>query len=229
MGFFEWLRSKLFSSSPSVTENGEAIKADIKAEGEKMEAEVGINISGSELNIPIKTTEEGLQSWSERRNDLNSYEREPLEGEILVDSNLFPPLGTAGSELAYKYYKEASRARIRGFNLFPVPKADYDEIMAYKAANEARQNLLGKTADLNMQGIALEKSGNIEDAIKLYEENIALGYPAAHAYTRLMVLYKRLKRPEDERRVILRAIEVYEGKDESLIEKWKLRLSKVKQ
>lgn len=224
MGLFEWLRSKLFSSSPSTAENEEAIKTGVKVENE-----VKTNVCGFELNIPIKTAEEGLQSWNERRNDLNSCEREPLEGEILVDAELFPPLGTAGSELAYKYFQQASRARLRGFNLFPVPKADYDEIMAYKAANEARKNLLGKTADLNMQGIALEKSGNIEDAIKLYEENIALGYPAAHAYTRLMVLYKRLKRPEDEKRVILRAIEVYEGKDESLIEKWKLRLSKVKQ
>lgn len=37
---------------------------------------------------------------------------------------------------------------------------------------------LGQTASSNNQGIQLEKENRIEEAIKVYEDNIKLGYPA---------------------------------------------------
>lgn len=69
--------------------------------------------------------------------------------------------------------------------------------------------LLARTASLNSRGIALEKAGKIEDAISVYEENIALGYKAHHAYKRLMVLYRKSKDKKNEIRVIRRALEVF--------------------
>lgn len=44
------------------------------------------------------------------------------------------------------------------------------------------EDLLEKTASLNNQGITLEREGKVEEAIKVYEENITLGYPAHHSY-----------------------------------------------
>lgn len=86
--------------------------------------------------------------------------------------------------------------------------------MHEKLKNKATSNnvVLKNTAALNNRGAELEKAGDLNGAISSYEDNIALGYPATHAYSRLMVLYRKLKRPEDERRVILRALEVF-GKE----------------
>ena len=69
--------------------------------------------------------------------------------------------------------------------------------------------LLAKTAALNGRGMALEEEGKIEDAISAYEESIALGYNAHHAYKRLMALYRKAKDAKNEIRVIHRALEVF--------------------
>lgn len=82
----------------------------------------------------------------------------------------------------------------------------------------------------NNSGIHYEKEGKIEEAIKVYEENIEQGFPAMHSYTRLMIIYRRLKDYDNEQRVIHRAIEVYEkaGLAADDVEKWKLRMEKSK-
>lgn len=58
--------------------------------------------------------------------------------------------------------------------------------------------------------------GKIEDAIATYETNISLGYSAHHAYKRLMILYRKQKDYDNERRVILRALEVFPAETEYL-------------
>jgi hypothetical protein len=70
-------------------------------------------------------------------------------------------------------------------------------------------NLLSKTAELNSQGMAFEKEGKIEDAIRVFEENIFEGHSATHSYERLMVIYHREKKYHQEIRVIKRALEVF--------------------
>ncbi len=75
-------------------------------------------------------------------------------------------------------------------------------------------NLLSNSADRNNVGIAFEKDGNIDDAIKIYEENIADSYPATHSYERLMIFYRRKKMYTDELRVINRAIEIFTKENE---------------
>ena len=54
-----------------------------------------------------------------------------------------------------------------------------------------------------------EKTGDIDGAIALYEENISDTYPATHSYDRLMVLYRRRKDYYNELRVIESAIEKF--------------------
>jgi hypothetical protein len=68
--------------------------------------------------------------------------------------------------------------------------------------------ILAKVVDLNNQGIAHEKRGDLESAVLCYEENSKLRYPASHSYDRLMVVYRRLGKVDEEIRVIHIAIEV---------------------
>lgn len=62
----------------------------------------------------------------------------------------------------------------------------------------------------NNNGIELEKSGDIDKAISIYEENIAGDcYPATHSFDRLMILYRKRKDYDNEIRVIEKAIIVF--------------------
>ena len=54
---------------------------------------------------------------------------------------------------------------------------------------------------INIEGKALEKAGRIEDAIRLYESGVARGTDTPWTYTRLRVLYRKLKRLEDVSRI----------------------------
>lgn len=103
-------------------------------------------------------------------------------------------------------------------------KSRLDEIETKSMNYGNRMLLLNKTAELNNKGIAYEKSGNISQAIKTYEECIALGYDAPHAYDRLMILYRKAKDYNNEIRVIKRALETFEYP--TLVKKYKDRLEK---
>ncbi len=73
---------------------------------------------------------------------------------------------------------------------------------------------LNSTAERNNKGIVFETKGNIDDAIKIYEENIEVGYTAIHSFARLMVIYRKLKKYDDEIRVINKAIEIFTRENE---------------
>lgn len=91
------------------------------------------------------------------------------------------------------------------------------------------ENSLQLTASNNNKGIAFEKQGDTASAIEVYEKNLEIGYPASHSYNRLMIIYHREKRYEDEVRVIKKAIvafssDVRYNKD---VTKWQERLNKL--
>ena len=54
---------------------------------------------------------------------------------------------------------------------------------------------------INLEGRALEKAGRIDEAIALYESGVAGGTDTPNTYTRLRILYRKLKRPEDVERI----------------------------
>jgi pentatricopeptide repeat protein len=54
---------------------------------------------------------------------------------------------------------------------------------------------------VNVEGRALESAGRIDEAIALYEYGVAEGSDTPFTYTRLMILYRRLKRPDDVERI----------------------------
>lgn len=97
----------------------------------------------------------------------------------------------------------------QGYNNIVVKESIYHNCLEIKKRRDEDYALLCKTSSLNNKGIALEKDKNIEEAIKVYEENVKLGYPATHSYDRLMILYSRIKDPENEVRIIKKAIEVF--------------------
>lgn len=97
-----------------------------------------------------------------------------------------------------------------------VKKSTYEEMVIEKNRRTERENLLQRTAMLNSKGIELEKLKDVDGAIKVYEENIAIGYPASHSFDRLRILYRKKGDILNEKRVLCRRYEVYNLPSEEL-------------
>ena len=65
-------------------------------------------------------------------------------------------------------------------------------------------------AQRNNDGVAAEKSGDLTTAIVLYELNARDGFEGNHPYDRLAIIYRKLKRPTDEKRILQKAIQVFQ-------------------
>ncbi len=72
---------------------------------------------------------------------------------------------------------------------------------------EINENL---QAERNLKGVEFEKTGNLEKAIELYEENVAESFKGNHPYDRLATIYKNQLDLDNEIRVLEKAIIVYE-------------------
>ena len=66
--------------------------------------------------------------------------------------------------------------------------------------------------DRNLDGIKLEKKGEIEKAIRLYEKNVEEDFEGSHPYDRLAIIYRKRGEYEEEIRVLRKAIFVFENK-----------------
>jgi tetratricopeptide (TPR) repeat protein len=81
-------------------------------------------------------------------------------------------------------------------------------------ANEAeyqsnKDDIFNKQAQRNLKGKEFEKQGDKESAAALYELNVKESFPGTHPYDRLTIIYRKQKNYEDEKRIINRAIEVF--------------------
>ena len=94
---------------------------------------------------------------------------------------------------------------MKGYKFVDIPDEEIRKLDQLLKQRDDEDKLLAKTAALNNKGIAYEKSGSIDKAIKCYEENILIGYPARHSFDRLMILYRKL----NELRVIEKAIKIF--------------------
>lgn len=63
--------------------------------------------------------------------------------------------------------------------------------------------------ELIQKAKAAEKADNIKEAITLYEKAIKQKPLLEEPYTRLMIAYRKLKRPDDELRTIKTAIDLF--------------------
>lgn len=114
-------------------------------------------------------------------------------------------------------------------SLIKISEQQFEAILKEKNDSEKLSRTLSETANNNNIGIAFEKSGDIDSAIEAYERNLDIAYPALHSYERLMVLYRKEKRYDDEIRVIEKAINDFPIKShKTYIDKWKDRLTKAK-
>jgi tetratricopeptide (TPR) repeat protein len=74
---------------------------------------------------------------------------------------------------------------------------------------EERWTLEAQTAR-NLEAIEAEHAGRVEEAIALYERNVAEGFPGDLPYGRLVALYEKRGAFDQAERVLLRAIAVFE-------------------
>lgn len=75
---------------------------------------------------------------------------------------------------------------------------------------EIYENSFNKQVERNLKGKELEKAGNVEEAIKLYEININENFVGNGPYDRLITIYRRNKQYDEEIRVLEKAVEVFE-------------------
>lgn len=68
-----------------------------------------------------------------------------------------------------------------------------------------------KQVERNLRGIELEKEGKIDEAVKLYEENIRENFDGNHPYDRLAIIYRKRKSIIEEIRVLEKAVYVFEN------------------
>lgn len=172
-----------------------------------------ITVNGKEMEIPIKTSVERLRQEQKRKEDPNSCEREPNADEVKLPIDF--DFHIIACDDTTTMIMQQNRATLRGYNNFIVPRDIYERALAEHERRTALYETQNQTAALNNKGIVAEKEGRIDDAIAAYEENIQTGQKALHAYNRLRIIYKRLGRKDDERRVILKTIEVF-GENEKL-------------
>lgn len=103
--------------------------------------------------------------------------------------------------------------------LITIEKSIFNKIEKDFNCLQEFETKLFETTRNNNEGIFLEKSGEIEKAIHIYERNIEIGYPATHSYDRLMTLYNRNKDYQNEARIAKNAIDIFSIENEKRYKK----------
>ena len=115
----------------------------------------------------------------------------------------------------------------KGYKRVTMSTFYIEELDKRLADKKKKERLLKNCAERNTRGQELEKEGKISQAIAIYEKNIeGECYPAAHAFDRLMILYRKQQDYDNEIRVINRAIEVLCPRYPALKDQYEKRLQK---
>lgn len=176
-----------------------------------LKKKVRINVNGKEYHTHIDCSKKVMDrfhknSQSESLTPIpNSCER--------VNINAFLDKYISGASIPEDLFIELQNKFLAGYMFADIPIHKIKQVKQNYDNSKRRDEALQKCADLNDKGITFEKAGNIDAAIKCYEENIADGYTGHHSYSRLVIIYRRQKKYDDEIRVINRAIEIF-GDDE---------------
>lgn len=97
-----------------------------------------------------------------------------------------------------------------------------------------KSSSLNVQVDRNLEGKRLEKNGQIDKTIELYEKNVEEGFDGSHPYARLAIIYRKRKQFDDEIRILEKAVSLYENQYKKGIncqddlDKFKKRLEKAK-
>jgi hypothetical protein len=93
----------------------------------------------------------------------------------------------------------------------------------WQALSTEEHELEGIIIDRNLKGVALERRGDKEGAIELYEQNVMDEVDTPHPYARLAVIYREEEWVDDEIRVLEKAIALFGD-----IDPWRERLATVR-
>ena len=85
------------------------------------------------------------------------------------------------------------------------------ERLSVEVEEEIKVDSLDIHLERNLKGIELEKAGQIDRAIELYERNIEENFDENHPYDRLAIIYRQRNQIDDEIRVLEKAIWVFEN------------------
>ncbi|MDR1683244.1 MAG: hypothetical protein LBS25_07660 [Candidatus Symbiothrix sp.] len=189
-----------------------------------------INTNVGDITFTINMTEEEMiercQKTEENKLNPNSCQREPNDDEIKLPvkdfydkyrgglSHISPNGNLIHDEIVSRACTAIIDNEVAGYHYFVLLKSDFKHIEEKHNEWAESERKLHKTVELNFKGKDLEKEGKIDEAIRCYEENVKLGYPAMMSYDRLLVLYRRNKDYENEKRICRLTIKMCEKENE---------------
>ncbi len=218
MGLFKRLRNK--HNSEIVAE----IKEDDNSCIIKDDNSVEMKLKLFGQDTTFNTSVDFLERFSQRKDNPESCRREPTDDEVKLSTN-------DDCELFYKqfgwdkqreYFNLRERETLAGFNYFVMPKADYDE--AVRLYNNMKEEARKREESFRLlrEGLSFEQSGDLDNAIIAYQHSITTDLRNAGAYERLMKLYHKLKRTDDEIQIVREACYVFPDD-----EKYRIKLNKL--
>ena len=171
------------------------------------------------LKFPINTTVEKLKEEYERNKaneaNPNSCEREPNEDEIKipVDDIYRYQEGLYEHPLRQKLSKAHINAIKNRYNNIIILKSEYEELLSKIQQRSDLQKLKNKVYEMLDKGRQLEKAGDIDSTIEVYQKVVdidynGVGYGQNKPYDRLMILYRKKKDVDNEIKTIEQAIKV---------------------
>lgn len=174
----------VFKSSDNDKSNGQILKESLYQDEKNSKSNANLSASLTQLKTEQKKEPEEREGYV-----IFHFDRDKMDFALCLPE---------------EYFEEARRK-----DYAYVPQDVWDSALKEFNERKEREERLGKTVELNNKGSEYEKNGDIDKAIECYEENLKIGYPALHSYDRLMILYRKLKRTEDEIRVVKLAIELF--------------------
>lgn len=219
MGLFDFLKKKEKKESQEF-DLGNGMFGNEKGEiyGE---IQLKTSFNGQEFihKLPINTTADKLQQKYERKetNKINpdSCERIPNDDEVKLsctdyDKYLSIIVGLP-KEIKENITQKMYSAIYNDYNNIIISENQHKEILLRFQQHNDSVMLQSKVYGLLNKGKELEKSGDIDLAIKIYQEVVAIGYNGVgygvnKPYDRLMILYRKKKDVENEIKIIEQVI-----------------------
>lgn len=123
------------------------------------------------------------------------------------------PLGRKYKRISSEFEKQRYNTKEEARQLkkfFENPQYEPNPVEEIRLHNRRLGEILDIMVNRNNKGIELEKKGDIENAIKLYEQNVADEFFGTYPYDRLAIIYRKRNRFDDEIRILKRKISIFE-------------------
>ena len=123
------------------------------------------------------------------------------------------PLGRKYKRLSREFEKQRHNTKEEAMQLkkfFENPQYEPNPVEEIRLHNRRLAEILDIMVNRNNKGIEVEKKGDIESALKLYEQNVTDEFFGTHPYDRLAMIYRKRKQFDDEIRILKRKISIFE-------------------